>query len=125
MRYWFFGLLLLLGGCGPNSAEDFQHSAEEICREIALELKEVERYEQLVSKEAILEKKFHKLVDVMIAAQKFSEKRKKSLLASPGVYSQELQAQMIRLSQIEGAIDLIQHAQKESLIRLETSRQNS
>ena len=110
IKIWLLSLLLILAGC----SEGFHHTGEGVSRELVFKLKEIDRYEDLLEQEDALEKKFQKLVDVMIAA------RKGGALAAPmGPYAEALQQELIRIYQIEGACEIIERAQREALIRLD------
>jgi hypothetical protein len=110
-------LLLVASACSSSGMDRYQRRGERLCGELVAELKEVDGVEELMEKEGVLEKKFQQLVDTMIALA--SSKRGDPLAAAPmGRHAKELQSELIRIYAIEGASEIIERAQRESLIRL-------
>lgn len=108
-------LALLLYGCSPQSSEDFRHEGEAICRCLIEELQEIENRQDLLKKAPRLKTLFENLVDLMIAAR--------NAQVDPQVdsteISQVLQAELKRIYRMEGGREVIEKAQKESLLRLD------
>ncbi|NGX45071.1 MAG: hypothetical protein K940chlam2_00213 [Chlamydiae bacterium] len=115
---FLFAFMMVVSGCGPRVMDDFHRAGEDICRELTVELRGIDHIEELLEKEGSLEKKFQKLVDLMIAAKIASGKRGGALAVSEGPYSQKLRKELTRIYEIEGASEIIERAQKEPLIRL-------
>ena len=110
-------LLQLVVGCGPSSAEDFREEGRRIASELTDELKQIKARNQLVASQESLTKKFDELVDVMIQA------RLCKVLASPisidDALNIELQAQLLRVSRLEGGLEVLEKCQKSALHRLD------
>lgn len=115
MRKVLAALLFLASGCSPQSQDDFHHEGESICRALVEELQEVENRQDLLKIAPRIKQHFEDLVDLMIAARK--------LQVEPRVdsteMSQVLQAELKRIYRIEGGREVIEKAQKESLLRLD------
>jgi hypothetical protein len=117
-------LLICLWGCSPNSSKEFQKEGETHCRSLVLELEKIENREQLLSAEQKLKKQFNYLIDLMIEAREFQEKRFEEEISDEPVFEansfeEELQKQLRRIYAIEGGREVIERSQQEALVRLD------
>jgi len=120
-NFWIVCLLFALG-CSPSSLEDYQHEGEAVCRLLIKELKKIESREDLIKATPKLKKRFHQVVDIVIEARKFQEghpEEKKEFTFDPRQMSDLLKSELKRIYQIEGGRELMEHAQREALIRLD------
>lgn len=121
MRYFALVLLLLLIGCSPNSKEDFQHQGEAICRELVEKLKKIETREELVEAVPVLTRKFDELVELIIEARTFQQKKEEEFDVMPEASENSLQLlnELKRIYKIEAGREMIEKAQKEALLKLD------
>lgn len=118
-RLW---LLFLLFGCAPNSSSDFRHEGEARCRSLVLELQKIENREQLLRAESQLKRRFESLVALMIEAREFKRHHPDEDLLSEEEASkgEALEEELRRIYTIEGGREVIERAQAEALIQLDT-----
>ena len=107
--------LLVISGCSPQSQDDFHHEGESICRALVEELQDVENRQDLLKIAPRIKQHFENLVDLMIAARKAQVQPQ----VDSTEMSQVLQAELKRIYRIEGGREVIEKAQKESLLRLD------
>jgi hypothetical protein len=115
--------LLFSFGCSPGSLDDYQKEGESVCRTLTNELKDIETRDDLVKALPKLKKRFHHLVDVVIEARTFQEghpEEKNDLSFDSHQASEALKSELKRIYQIEGGRELVENAQREALIRLDT-----
>lgn len=110
--------LVLLCSCSPNSLQDFQEESKEICRTIIGELKRIESREDLLKTEHRLKNLFDQLVDVILSAQEYQNRHPEESLPLANPYNESLLTEMRRIYRMEGAREIFERAQRESLIRL-------
>jgi hypothetical protein len=115
---------LLLSSCSPNSSKEFQKEGETHCRSLVLELQKIENREQLLSVESKLKKQFNHLIDLMIEAREFQQKRFEEEIYDEPVFEansfeDELEKQLRRIYAIEGGREVIERTQQEALVRLD------
>ncbi len=118
MRYIVF--ITLLCGCNPSSLEDFQHEGEALCKSIVLDLHKVRNREELAQTAPKLKKKFNGLVDLMIEARTYSRLHPEACALPPSATSEELLAELKRVYALEGGKEVVERAQREALIRLDS-----
>ncbi|NGX38819.1 MAG: hypothetical protein KR126chlam1_00132 [Chlamydiae bacterium] len=117
---WLLILPLLFCGCSPYSQEDFRAEGQAKCRQIALLLKHVHSSEDYEEVEGALKKKFHVIVDLMIAAEK---KHHGVSTDRANRYNEALSQELQRIYLLKGGREWIERCQREPLIRLDTSLQ--
>ena len=108
--------------CSSNSLEDYKEEGEGITRSIIKEIQFIQSREELIVKTPRLKKLFHKLVEVIMAAQEFRDKHPGDSFALSNEghqLSDALRAELIRLFSIEGARDIFEKTQQDSLYRLD------
>ncbi len=115
---------MCLWGCSPNSSKEFQKEGETHCRSLVLDLQKIENREQLLSAEHKLRKQFNYLIDLMIEAREFQQKRFEEEISEEPVleansFEDELEKQLRRIYAIEGGREVIERAQQEALVRLD------
>ncbi len=115
MRKTLVALLFFVGGCSPQSQDDFHHEGESICRALVEELQEVESRQDLLKAAPRIKQHFEDLVDLMIAARNSQVQPQ----VDSTEMSQVLQAELKRIYRMEGGREVIEKAQKESLLRLD------
>lgn len=118
--YLLFVALCILSGCAPRSFAGFYYAGQSVSESITEELRYVTSYEDLVERQASLEKKFHMLVDLLLHAGAFCEVYGWKENPFFGCWAIDLQREIERVAAIEGARDLLKQIQKEPLIRLST-----
>ncbi len=123
MIYLFLPLLFLFG-CSPNSLEDYQYQGEALCRTIALDLQKIHTRDELAANLPELKKLFSALINLIIEAKEFQLAHPEQEGIDPAYYEHEyadgLKDELARLCKLEGGRDLIEKAQREALIRLDS-----
>ena len=117
-----FFCLLVFCSCSPTSLDDYQREGQLLCRHLAKELKNIYTREELLKSELMIKKKFDELVELIIEAREYQVKHPDEyvLAGEENPFSEELLFELKRLyTQIEGGREIIERAQKESLIRLD------
>jgi hypothetical protein len=114
--------LFLLCGCSPNSLEEFHREGEASCRLLITDLQKIENREQLLLAAPLLKKRFEGLIDLMIEAREFQEKKEAE--SSEEMFSETstdlvLENELRRIYTIEGGREVIERAQQEALVRLD------
>jgi hypothetical protein len=122
MKYVVLALLLLCS-CSPNSSEEFQREGQARCRSLVLELQKIENREQLLRLEPVLKNHFESLISLMIEAREFQQKKLDDLSTEiayeENTVETALEEELRRIYAIEGAREVIEHAQHEALVRLD------
>ena len=113
----FLMALFLLCGCSPNSSEEFQREGEASCRLLIADLQKIENREQLLLAAPLLKKRFEGLIDLMIEAREFQEKKEAE--SSEEMFSETstdlvLENELRRIYTIEGGREVIERAQQEA-----------
>ncbi len=112
--------LFLLCGCSPNSPEEFQQEGEACCRLLITDLQKIENREQLLLAAPVLKKHFEGLIDLMIEAREFQQKKgARDALESENSTDLILENELRRIYTIEGGREVIERAQQEALVRLD------
>ncbi|MGC1878214.1 MAG: hypothetical protein WA347_08340 [Rhabdochlamydiaceae bacterium] len=116
-------IFLLLCGCSPNSSEEFQQEGKTRCRLLVTDLQKIENREQLLLAESKLKKHFEALIDLMIEACEFQQKKLEDV-SSEAVFAESgadalLEDQLRRIYAIEGGREVIERTQQEALVRLD------
>lgn len=116
----FFCLLIFCFSCSHSSVEDVISDADGLMEDIAQELNQVKNKEELTSCIPSLSKKFYKLSELIILADRFQKVDLEFEKAtSKGKGADLLYKEMMRLYQIHGARELIERAQMKGLKKLE------
>jgi len=117
-------VLLLTYGCGPSSSEDFQREGEALSRNLQRQFARISTREDLLSKQSALEHQFQEFVALIIAAREYQDRHPEGVSNSTGKkefpMSDRLRLELNRIYKIEGAREIVEAAQKEALIRLDT-----
>lgn len=124
MKNAIFWLSIVLWGCSPNSSKEFQKEGETHCRSLVLELQKIENREQLLSAESKLKKQFNHLIDLIIEAREFQQKKFEEDIGDEPVFEangfeDELEKQLRRIYAVEGGREVIERTQQEALVRLD------
>lgn len=116
-------LLLCLAGCSPQTLEDFHHEGQGLTKTLIEDLKPIQCREELEEALPLLRKRFEAFVDLMIEASEFQAKRPGEYFEELGFsYSldDELLEEMKRIYELEKGRELIEKAQREPLLRLDS-----
>lgn len=113
--------VLMLWGCSPHSLNDFQREAEGQCKALVLELQKAQTREDLVKSEPKLRRLFDQLATLIIAAQKYQQQHLDEAPMLSNAYEEPLLEEMMRLYRIEGGREIIERAQREALIRIDSN----
>jgi hypothetical protein len=114
--------VLILCSCQPSSLEEFQMEGLAHAKLLLEDLRGIEERKDLVRVEPVLKKRFERLVDVMVMARAFEQKKPNlegSLLRDNFTVSDLLKEEMQRVYSIEGGRECIERAQKEAMLRLD------
>ena len=121
-KYRFFvWVLLAVAGCQPSSLEEFQMEGTAQMRLLLQDLRRIESREDLLSLLPALQKRFDKLVDLMIEARSFQQKngdQEISFQEVNPVLNQSLLEELRRVYALEGGRECLEKAQKEPMLRL-------
>jgi hypothetical protein len=119
----FLGLLVIIAGCSPHSAEDYQFEGEALCRAFVKELEKIRSREDLAGALPRIKKHYEALVSLMIEAKEFQRKHPDHEIADPQYYdhpySETLKFELERICKLEGGRELLEKAEREALIRLD------
>jgi DNA mismatch repair ATPase MutS len=117
---WF---IVLLCSCSPNSSEEFQREGKALCRLLVSDLQKIENREQLLVAESTLKKHFEMLIDLMIEAREFQQKKVEDVSQEVAMEENHAQAllegELRRIYMIEGGREVIERTQQEALVRLD------
>jgi hypothetical protein len=117
LRIWIF---LLLCSCSPNSSEEFQQEGETRCRSLVNDLQKVENCEQLLLIEPKLKRHFEALIDLMIEAREFQQRKLSNDVAfKQNTADESLENELRRIYAIEGGREVVERTQQEALVRLD------
>jgi hypothetical protein len=116
-------IITILASCQPSSEDDFKQETKAICEHIASNLSTVSSLEDLEKLKPSLKNSFEDLVDLLIQAKRFEIENGWNLsspLSSEQAHAQDtLLSELNRVLQIDGAQDLIESIQRNSLERLD------
>ena len=115
-------LALTLVACNPRSQEDFHLEGQAQCRALAEQLQSVNSREELIAHAPVLKKKFHRLTDLIIearTAQVEGDFTHSGTEVYPEDWSEALRVELRRIYAIEGGKELVEEAQRPSLLRLD------
>lgn len=113
--------LLILTACSPSSIDDFKQEGEARCRRLVRLLESVQDHEDLLKKEPDLKKEFTKLIDLVIEARTYQLENPEQVPAlEESPLSDDLKEQMIRVYHIDGGREIMERAQREPLLKLDS-----
>lgn len=123
VQYLCLNFCLFLSSCSPNSQEDFQLETQAVCRILTEQLQTVKSRDELIDKMSGLKKNFNRLVDILIEARTYQTEHPELVWNAAAVvqqdWSEALQGEMRRIYNLEGGKELIEEAQRPSLLRLD------
>ncbi len=97
--------------------------AQAVCRVLTEQLRNVKNRDELMDAMSGLKKSFNRLVDVLIEARAYQTAHPELVWNSASMvqqdWSEALQGEMRRIYDIEGGKELIEEAQRPSLLRLD------
>ena len=109
--------------CSPHSPEEFKREGEERCRLLVGDLQKIESHEQLLLAEPILKKHFERLIDLMIEAREFQQKKLEDISAEvpyeENATEISLENELRRIYAMERGREIVERAQHEALVRLD------
>lgn len=115
--------LCLVSSCGPRSVEDYREEGQGVIRTLTATLKEIYTREQLLQEAPKIKKIFNRLVSVIIDAQQFRDRHPDDdvpdFSRNDLMVSGELRAELLRIYQIEGGMEIMEQCQDEALTRLD------
>lgn len=111
-----YPMLMVLMSCS-RSLEDYQEESERICLAIVQDLEKVETREDLLKVELKLSKRFHHLIDLMIAIKQQKLDQTESHFENSS--NDKLLLELKRVYRLEGGREIIERSQREALIRLD------
>lgn len=109
--------------CGPRSIDDFREEGNGVARSLIQELKQIHNREELVAAVPQIKIYFNKMITLMIQAEEWQKEHQAEvpeLTKENHLVCDELRAQLTRISQIDGAGDLLELCQTDALERLHT-----
>lgn len=125
--FLFIIFFIAFVSCGSHSLEDFREEGEAVSQKLLVELSQIHTRQELLSSQIKLKRLFNDLVIIMIAAQNFREKHPDAdlpeLSLENHLLSDKLRTELDRIFQIEGARELLEKFQEESLDRLDAFEQ--
>lgn len=117
MQRLFLIFFLFLASCSPSTLSEWRVEGVSIVKDLVEEFKSIETLSDLKSHKRTIQKKYSKLVEVMIEASSYQEGDE--TLRPESFYSDALKAQYLRIYEIEGGRELLFEIQKESLHKLD------
>jgi hypothetical protein len=116
MRLFFVLPLCFLLACSPSTLSEWRVEGISIVRDLVEELEQIETLKDLQVRNSSIKKKYNKLVQIMIEAEKYDEED----AVRPGsFFSDALRDQYIRIYRIEGGKEELFDMQKEGLHKLD------
>ena len=117
----FFLVVFFCTACSPSSGEEWKLEGESISKKLVVELEQVESLQDLELRSSKIKKYFYKLTDLAVAAKQYQ-------IRHPDAFEEEsysmhisdiLKSELMRIYQIEGASEIIENLQRESLHKLD------
>lgn len=112
-------ILILLVGCGPRSPKDCCKQGEGVARALTKELQAIETREDLIAHQEQLSRLYLELAEVMIRAEKASQKWVERPEEFNAEVNEKLKRELLRVYQIPGAREIVEQSQKEALYKLD------
>lgn len=116
-------LLLCLWGCSPQTMEDFHHEGQALTKKLIEDLRPIQCREELEEALPQLRKRFEGFVDLMIEVSEFQSQHPGKYFEEPDfAYSvdDELLEEIKRVYELEKGKELMERAQREPLLRLDS-----
>ena len=124
-----FFLVLVLGGCGTSSLEEFQYEGEAQCRKLVKILEKVETREELVRALPELKKQFNALAALAVKAKEYQRAHPEEGDIDPCYfdhpYAEALKEELKRVYSIEEGRAMIEKAEREALITIDSTRRKT
>lgn len=117
MRFFFLALFFLMSSCNPSTLSEWRVEGVCIVKTLVEELEKIQSLEDLKRSSSSIKKKYNKLVEVMIEAEKWQEQE--GDFHPESFYSEALCREYIRLYSIEGCKELLFSLQKDGLHKLD------
>lgn len=119
--FLFVFVSLFFVSCDSTSLENFKEEGSSVSKSLTEELSKVHSRNDLITASSKLKSLFNNLVDLIIAAYEFKDSYSENLTHSieKNNYSELLYEELSRVAQIEGAPELLEKIQEESLNRLD------
>jgi hypothetical protein len=117
MRRYFLIILIFLAACSPSTLSEWRVEGVSIVKNLVEELSLIETIKDLEGKQSSIQKKYSKLVAIIIESDKFEEGDE--TLRPESFYSDALRKQYVRIYEMEGGRKLLFEIQKESLHKLD------
>jgi hypothetical protein len=111
--------ILQLNSCSPSTPEDYKQEAQASTKKLLKTLKKISTKEEIFQHKESIKKEINSLVDLMIEAREAQRFSTFEVSSSSNTTSSLLRSELIRLYQIEGAQEVIEKIQSESLRRLD------
>ena len=111
--------ILQLNSCSPSTPEDYKQEAQASTKKLLKTLKKISTKEEILQHKESIKKEINSLVDLMIEAREAQRFSTFEVSSSSNTTSSLLRSELIRLYQIEGAQEVIEKIQSESLRRLD------
>lgn len=119
-----FLCMIFLVSCQPASMEDFQAAGAVRVRLLLKDLRSIESREDLALMEPVLKKHFDKIVDLLISARSFQQKKQIRnseiyFFLNNQILNESLLGELKRIYGLEGGRECIEKAEKEAMLRLD------
>lgn len=127
MRLFVLIFSLLISSCQPYSMEDFQAEGAAQVRALLKELRSIQSREDLTKISPALKKRFEKMVDLMILAKSFQQKKQIAgndiyFLIDNQVLNESLLEELKRVYKLEGGRECVEKAEREAMLRLDAKQ---
>ena len=112
----FFLIFCFLVSCSPSTLSEWRVEGVSVVRDLVEELEQVATLVDLERRKASIKKKYNRLVQIMIEAEKYDEE---DALRPFSFFSNALRDQYVRIYQIDGGKEFLFEVQKEGLHKLD------
>lgn len=107
--------------------EDFQAEGAAHVRALLKELRSIESREDLTKMSPFLKKRFEKMVDLMILARSFQQKKQIAgediyFLIDNQILNESLLEELKRVYKLEGGRECVEKAEREAMLRLDAKQ---
>lgn len=120
-------ILFLASSCAISSTKDYQVQGRSAVKKLTFQLQKIQDPKSLIDSKSGLKKRYNELTKVLIKFQAFVEKHPEIEVepsADLMLASVDLKEELLRVYQIEGAIDIIIECQKDALLTLSLFEQS-
>lgn len=107
-----------LSSCGPSTIQDFHREGETLSKSLTKDLTPIETREELLKQRPSLEKKFTRLATLMVMAENFRREHPEESYdgyIEDTITSSKLEIELRRITQIEGAAEILEQVQQKAL----------